>query len=291
MKILVIGGTGLVGNKIVEQARGKFDVHATYHGQLVKKSKFHKLEVTDHRAVSKLIEELSPGAVINTSAFHQVDKCEADTELAKSVNVDAARNIAEVCASVGAHCVYFSTEYVFDGAKGGLYKEDDKPNPLSYYGQTKRMGEEAVLGVKGDSLVARTSVIYGWNDSKLNFATWALGELENKKEVKIVDDQVGSPTLADNLAEAVLKAVENRKTGVYHMAGGEAIDRYNFTLILAEVFGLDKALVKPVKTAELKQRARRPLYAPLSVEKTEKELGVKMLGAKEGLEKMRAQRR
>jgi dTDP-4-dehydrorhamnose reductase len=290
MRILIIGGTGLVGSRLVEQARGRFEVHATCHGHPVRRARFHKLEATDHRAARSLIEELSPGAVVNTSAYHNVDKCETERDLATAVNFSAAENIASACADFGAHHVYFSTEYVFDGKKGESYVEEDEPNPLGYYAETKRMAEKAILGLKGDHLIARTSVIYGWNDIKLNFATWALGELEKKREVKIVNDQVGSPTYADNLADAVLRAVELRKTGIYHLAGGEAIDRYNFTLTLADVFGLDKKLVKPVATSELKQRARRPLYAPLNVAKAEKELGVKMLSAKEGLEKMRGQR-
>ncbi len=289
MRILVVGGTGLVGNRLVELASGKFDVHATYHSHSIRKPNFHKLEVTDHRAVRKLIEELSPGAVVNTSAYHQVDKCETEMGNAKAINVDAAVNMAEASAAVGAHYIYFSTEYVFDGKKGAAYMESDDTNPLGYYGETKMMAEKALLSGKGDNLIARTSVVYGWNDTKLNFATWALGELEKKREMRITDDQVGSPTFADNLAEAILKAIEYRKTGVYHIAGGEAIDRYNFTLILADVFGLDKKLIMPVRTSELKQRAKRPLFAPLNVDKTEKELGVKMLGAKEGLERMRIQ--
>ena len=291
MRILVVGGTGLVGNKLVELGRGKFDVHATYHSHPVRKPNFHKLEVTDRGAARRLIDELSPGAVVNTSAYHQVDKCEAETEGARAVNVDAALDMAEASAAIGAQYIYFSTEYVFDGKKGAAYTEDDATSPLGYYGETKAMAEKALSSLRGDNLVARTSVVYGWNDTKLNFATWALGELEKKRKVRIVEDQVGSPTFADNLAEAVLKAIEYRKTGIYHLAGGEAIDRYNFTLILAEVFGLDRGLVKPLKTDELKQRARRPLYAPLDVQKAERELGVKMLGAKEGLEKMRDQAR
>ncbi|MFH1470915.1 MAG: dTDP-4-dehydrorhamnose reductase [Candidatus Micrarchaeota archaeon] len=291
MRILVIGGTGLVGNKVVEQARGKFDVHATYRAHPVRSAGFHKLEATDSRAVKRLIEELSPGAVINTSAYHQVDKCETERELARAVNVDAAVNMAEICAGVGAHYVYFSTEYVFDGEKGAPYSEGDETNPLGYYGQTKAMAEKAILAAKVDALIARTSVVYGWNDTKLNFATWAIGELEAKRKVKIVSDQVGNPTLADNLAEAVLKAVEFRKTGIFHIAGGEAIDRYNFTLVLADVFGLEKSTVEPVKTEQMRQRAKRPLYAPMSVEKAEKELDVKMLGVREGLGRMKNQRR
>ncbi len=289
MKLLVIGGTGLLGNKLIELAEGRFEIYSTYHTHEIDSPDSYKLDVTDHNATREIIEEINPGAVVNTAAFHLVDKCETDMDIAKAINVDAAVNIAQVCSSIDSHSVYISTEYVFDGLKGSAYSEEDKPNPLGYYGKTKLMAEREILETNGDNMIARTSVVYGWNDTKLNFATWAISELEKGHPVKIVDDQVGSPTLSDNLAEGILKAVELRKTGIYHLGGGEAIDRYRFTLILADVFGFDRKLVEPIKTHELNQMAKRPLYAPLDVSKAEKELEIKMLSAREGLELMKTQ--
>ncbi|MFH1447922.1 MAG: dTDP-4-dehydrorhamnose reductase [Candidatus Micrarchaeota archaeon] len=290
MKVLIIGGTGLLGNNLLELAKGKFEVSATYRNHAIRGPDSYKLEVTDADAVKKLIDELEPGAVVNTTAFHNVDKCETERDMANAVNVDAAVNISNVCADVGAHHIYVSTEYVFDGNKGAAYVEDDLPNPLGYYGETKLMAEKAIMGGEGDNLIARTSVIYGLNETKLNFATWVISELENGRRIRIIDDQVGSPTLAGNLAEVLLKCIELRKTGMYHIAGGEAIDRYRFTLELADVFGFDKSLITPVNTSEFGQKARRPLFAPLDVGRIEEELEVKMLRAKEGLERMNERR-
>jgi len=290
MRLLVIGGTGLLGNKLVEQAHERFEVHATYHSSIVKRPNFHKLDVTNRKAVRTLIDELAPGAVVNTAAFQHIDKCETEMAAAKAVNFDAAVNVAEACADVGAHSVYLSTEYVFDGKKGSAYSEDDEPNPVNYYGETKQMAENTLLKGRGDALVVRTSFLYGWNDIKLNFATWAIGELEAERSVEVARDQIKSPTFADNLAEALLKCVELRRTGLYHMAGSDAIDVYNFTLMLAEIFNLDKNLVKAIDTSEMGQMAKRPLCAPLSFEKAEKDLGFRFCSAREGLGRMLSQR-
>jgi len=281
--LLIIGGLGLLGNRLVQKAKGKFDVAFTYRsGEPWHDAKGHQLDITDFQATNFLIKELQPDAVINTAAFHVVDGCEKDKNLAKLVNTDAAINLGRACQKAGSHYIFVSTDYVFDGSKKEKYSVSDVPNPQSYYGESKLLAESSLLSMDADNAVARTSVIYGWNPKK-NFITWLIGELKAGKEVKIVDDQFSSPTLADNGADALLRMVELEKTGVWHVAGKDCLSRYVLAQKTAKVFGFDESLIRPIKTSELNQLAKRPANSCLDVGKTEKELGVRMLSCDQGL--------
>ena len=181
-----------------------------------------------------------------------------------------------------------STDYVFDGIKKGRYGTEDKPNPESAYSESKWRAESELLAMDADNAVVRTSVIYGWNQ-KPNFITWLLGELKAGKPVRIVDDQYSSPTLADNGAEVLLRLAELEKTGLWHVAGNDCLSRYSFARKAAAAFGYDESLISAVKTSELNQVAKRPPNSCLLVSKTEKELGVRMLSAEQGLRVMKEQ--
>jgi dTDP-4-dehydrorhamnose reductase len=288
--LLIIGGLGLLGNRLVQKARGKFNFDYTYHnGTSWHPEPGHVLDVTDFDATRKLVNELKPDAVINTTAFHLVDLCETEQAKAKLVNVDATLNLATACEKIGAQYIFMSTDYVFDGTKHGKYKVEDTPNPESAYADSKWQAESELLAMDADNTVARTSVIYGWNPIKKNFIIWLLGELRAGKPVKVIDDQYSSPTLADNGAEALLRLVELEKTGLWHVTGNDCLNRFEFARKTAEVFGLDESLISSAKTADLHQAAKRPMNGCLDVSKTEKELSMKLLSAEQGLRVMRAQ--
>ncbi|VVC03245.1 RmlD substrate binding domain protein [Candidatus Burarchaeum australiense] len=290
--LLVIGGLGLLGNRLVQKARasGKFSVDYTYHtGASWHPGPGHLLDVADLESASRLVRELKPEAVINTAAFHVVDACETDPAKARLINVDASLNLATSCEKIGAQYLFMSTDYVFDGKKRGKYKPEDEPNPESVYAESKSTAEGELLGMDADNLVARTSVIYGWHPVKKNFVTWLLGELRARKPVKIVDDQYNGPTLADNAAEVLLRLVELEKTGLWHVTGNDCLSRFEFALKAAQVFGLDDTLISPVKTADLRQAAARPMNGCLDVSRTEHETGVKLLNSEHGLMVMKKQ--
>lgn len=256
MKLLVIGGSGLVGANLVEIAsEAGVDVHATYNSTDTTHTDSH-LDKSDPEHTMATVEEFDPDVVVDTAAFHDVDACNIDRLHAWAVNATGSRNAAIAANSVGAHFIYLSTDYVFRGDPADTpYSEDEPVWPLNYYGRTKYAGEQAAQ-LADMATVLRPSVIYGLNGE--NFVTWALGELQDGKELNIVDDQVSSPTYAPDLARACL-AVANRKlTGVYHAAGPERLSRYEFTQTLAEVCGYDPELVSPISTAELGQEAPRP---------------------------------
>ncbi|MFQ6085288.1 MAG: dTDP-4-dehydrorhamnose reductase [Candidatus Bathyarchaeia archaeon] len=289
-KILITGGSGLLGSKLADRLikGGRYEVTHTYLGRPFFPDSL-RLDVSDRSGVFGLIGRLKPDVVIHTAAQTNVDRCETNRKEAWAINAEGTRNIAEACARVNAKVIYLSTDYVFDG-KRGMYTEEDEPNPISYYGLTKLEGENHVRTLCPDHLIARSSVLYGWHPWKPNYVTWVIGSLREGKPISVVDDHYNSPTLADNLAEVLERIVERDVRGILHTAGAERIDRYSFALRIARIFGLDEHLITPIKMKDLKAWiARRPEDSSLNVKKAERDLGVRLLGIKEGLETMLGQ--
>jgi len=301
MRLLVIGGSGLLGFKVAELAVDEFEAYSTYNFRPAKLEgcNFVKLDKTLRDDTLAMVKKIKPDVVIDTAALHDVDYCETHRDEAWKVNVEGTRNVADACKKVGAKMIFISTDYVFDGKKG-FYSEDDAPNPLHYYAQTKLEGENVVKGAGIKYAIARPSVIYGWNPSELaglksssgksmNFVIWAVNKLKKKEEINIVTDQYSSPTLADNLAEVLLVLSKSKKQGVYHTAGKSCLNRFTFAKKIAEVFEFDGSLIKPVTSDMFKQVAERPKRCCLDVSKAERELKVKFLTVEEGLMRMKEQ--
>src|SRR5439155_540902 len=212
---------------------------------------FFPVDVADAPATKELLERVRPRRVIHTAAMTDVDGCERAPEAAWRANVDGAESVARACRAVGAHLVHLSTEYVFDG-RAGPYSEDDPTNPISVYGRTKLESEMIVRELCPSAAIARTTVLYGYaSNARPNFVTWLIGQLRAGRAVRVVDDQIGSPTLADNLAEMCLALALGRAGGVYHTVGADRIDRFSFARLVAEVFRLDAGLIGPVATTSL----------------------------------------
>jgi len=301
MRLLVIGGSGLLGFKIAELAVEKFETFATYNFRPIKLKGcgFIQSDKCNRDDTLTLIKKLKPDVVIDTAALHNVDYCEAHQAEAWKVNVEGTRNVAGACREVGAKMIFISTDYVFDGKKG-VYTEKDAPNPLHYYAKTKLEGENVVQEAGIEYAIARPSVIYGWNPGELaglgsssgksmNFVIWTINKLKRREEISIVTDQYSSPTLADNLAEVLLILSKSEKQGLYHTAGKTCINRFDFAKKIAEIFELDGSLIKPVTSDVFKQIAERPKKCCLDVSKAERELKVRFLTAEEGLTKMKEQ--
>jgi dTDP-4-dehydrorhamnose reductase len=265
-KILIIGGSGLLGFKLGEfLEHHNYNVHSTYHqtppGTSEKK---YRLDITKKEDVENLLQTIQPEIIIHTAAYTNVDACEKNQAEAYAVNVGGTLNLLQSNKKIGAKFVYISTDYVFDGNKG-LYKEDDERNPINYYGRTKLEGELLVEQQCDDFIIARTSVLYG--SQKNNFILWLLEQLGQGKQVKIVDDQYVSPTLNLDLSEQLVKLIEQNATGVFHTAGGERISRYDFAVVVADVFGYDDHRVNPVRMQDMNWLAPRPRDSSLDVSK------------------------
>jgi dTDP-4-dehydrorhamnose reductase len=231
------------------------------------------------------MERSAPDVVVHTAAETDVDRCESERDLARRINVEGTANIADACSKVEAKVILVSTDYVFDGNKGN-YSETDEPNPISFYGVTKLEAERIVSSTSSNSLIIRTSVLYGWHPSKLNFATWILKGLRERQSLKVVNDHINSPTLADNLADAIRKAIMLDSEGILHIAGNERTSRFDFARRIAKRFDLDESLLIPVQMRDLNWVARRPRDSSLNVGKAEKELSIELLGVNRGLEEM-----
>lgn len=287
LKILVTGASGLVGHKVVEIALKKgHEVYSLYREHAVNMGVPLMLDIADEEKLLKTVSRIKPDAIIHTAAYTDVDGCEANRGIAWRVNADATKKIALASAENSSHMIFISTDYVFDGEKG-LYLEDDKPNPINYYGFTKLKGEEFVKEYAAEWCIARTSVIYGWSlTGKLNFATWLINNLRQGREIKAITDQYVSPTLNTNLAQMLLEIVERNITGVLHTAGATRVSRYEYALKLAEAFSLDRELVKPATMSDIPWKAKRPRDSSLNVSKALNMLNAKPLSLDQALQEM-----
>ena len=243
------------------------------------------LDITQKERTVETTVRLDPFCVVHAAAETNVDLCEGDREHARRINVEGTANIVEGCVRVGAKMIFISTDYVFDCTKGN-YSEIDQPNPISFYGLSKLEAERIVTSKLPDALTIRTSVLYGWHPSKLNFATWVLKGLREHQTLKVVKDHINSPTLANNLAAAIHVALEQNSQGLLHVAGSERINRFDFARRIAKSFNLDENLLVPVEMRDLNWIARRPRDSSLDVGKAEKEMGIELFGVDRGLEEM-----
>jgi len=281
---VVTGSSGLLGRRLVNTLKTDYEVLGIDRYASTGQNEFG-LDVAQKKGIVEKIVELHPFFIVHTAAETNVDLCETDHDHARMVNVEGTANVGEACVRAGAKMIFISTDYVFDGTKGN-YSEVDKPNPISFYGRSKLEAERIVTSKLPNALIIRTSVLYGWHPSKLNFATWVINGLREHKTLKVVNDHINSPTLADNLARAIHAAIERGNEGLLHVAGNERISRFDFARRIATNFGLDESLLVPVEMRDLNWVAKRPKDSSLDVVKAQKELGIDRLGVNRGLTEM-----
>jgi dTDP-4-dehydrorhamnose reductase len=281
---MVTGSSGLLGRYLMSVLSGDCEV-VGIDRYVPEDEKGLTVDITEKEQALNSIVTAAPSVVVHTAAETNVDRCETERDLARRINVGGTTNIANACSKVGAKLILVSTDYVFDGNKGN-YSETDKPNPISFYGLTKLEAERIASSTLQNFLIIRTSVLYGWHPTKLNFATWVLKGLVERQTMKVVNDHINSPTLADNLAGAIQKAIKLDSRGILHIAGSERISRFDFARRIARRFDLDDSLLLPVQMKDLNWVARRPRDSSLNVGKAEKELGVELFGVDRGLEEM-----
>ena len=292
-RLLVIGASGLLGSKIINQAKGKFDIFGSCNPAVdgCSTSGLEPLDMCSESDVSRIFNELDPDIVILAAAMTDVDGCEKNPALAESVNAIGPSIVAKVCREFGAGLVHVSTDYVFDGGKRDLYIETDATNPISVYGSSKLHGEQAVLAELPTASVARTAVLYGWNPikSKSNFVTWVLKKLRNGEKTTLFNDQWISPTFADDLAGALIGIASKSASGIWHVTGPDCLDRPACGRMIAKVFELDENLIVPVPSSSVSLPAKRPAYSCLDSSRVEKLLNREMMTFEEGLREMRRQ--
>jgi dTDP-4-dehydrorhamnose reductase len=288
-RILICGANGLLGQRLslMLSTQNNYEVlNTSVERSFVYDSRlfdYNQLDVTNRSDVKSLISSFQPTTIINAAAATDVDWCESNRETAWKVNVTAVENLAEASRKVDAMLIHVSSDYVFDG-KNGPYDELAKPNPLGYYGKTKLASENAVLSAAIHHAIIRTNVLYGSGIGvKTNFPLWVINSLKAGKQIRVVDDQIGNPTFVSDLAMAMIKAFELKREGIFHIGGGDQLNRYDFALRAAEVFNLDASLIKRIKTCDLQQPSPRPMLSGFITLKAETQLGMHFLGVREGL--------
>lgn len=287
MKILVTGASGLLGSAVSVRFKDYFDVVSAYTSHKVKIDgcKTIYLDITDASGTVNLIKKIKPDIIIHAASLVGINICEKEKELAYKVNVEGTKNVVNAAKLSKSKIVYISTDYVFDGKKG-MYKENDKPNPINNYGQTKLEGEK-FIDLKTNAII-RTS-IYGWNvvKERKSFSTWAIDELKNHKKINVFADQFNSMILVNDLAEALKKVLDGEYAGILNIASSERISKYNFVLQLCDAFSLEKNLVTPIKLKDMGGSELRPNDTSLDASKAAKELGLKLPGFEKGIKDMR----
>jgi dTDP-4-dehydrorhamnose reductase len=288
----------VLGSKVVEQAVERTDgpIFAFTHGvtpspPLAKSARvtWEPLDLAEAAAISAAIARGHPDIVINCAAMTNVDACEHRQPEAVAANSLGPRLLAEECARRNIRLVHVSTDYVFPGDKEapGPYLEDAPVRPVNYYGLTKLDGERAIqeiCGTRSSWLIARTAVVYGYiPGGRTNFVQWIYGALKSGKSVPVVDDQINTPTFADDLAAVLLHMAETGGEGIAHIAGPDLISRYEWAKIIASTFDLDESLIEVTSTAELNQPARRPLWSGLRTRRAHEWQGMALRGVREGL--------
>lgn len=211
--------------------------------------------------VEEQIIATAPDVIIHAAAYTNVDKAEQEPDIAMAVNADGTERVAKAADRVGARLIYISTDYVFDGAKGAPYEEDDRTNPLSAYGRSKREGEQRALAGCANTLVVRTAWLYSAHGA--NFVKTIMRLACTQSALRVVMDQRGSPTLASDLATVLSQLVPNRLTGIVHATGGGACTWHELACEIVALTGASIP-VYPITTQEANRSARRPAYSVLA---------------------------
>lgn len=289
--ILITGANGLMGQKLCQHFASSFNTIATDIQPdsfvSIPNLSYQTLDITDGRSVDFHVRQNKPSIIINAAAYTDVDGCEIHKDTAWTINVGGVRNLIRVCQDHEIKLIQLSTDYVFDG-ENGPYSEDDPPNPVGFYGQTKLNSERVIQDSGIDFAIVRTNVLYGFGENvKKNFLLWLLEKLSAGEKLKIVTDQFNNPTLADNLSECILEMAQRDISGILHIAGSEYLSRYDFAMKVAKKFGHDTSLISPTTTESLGQQAKRPSHGGLKIEKAQNLLKTKLLNIEEGLDQIR----
>ncbi len=290
-RIIITGANGMLGQRLFEFYSTLNDVEllvsSIENDFVFKNQNYIQADISNRNELKKVIYDFCPDFIINAAAYTNVDKSESERETAWKINVKGVEYITETARVLDSHIVHISSDYIFDG-KNGPYTENDIPNPLGYYGRTK-LASENVLKISGTkNTILRTNVLYGTAKySRSDFVKWVVESVRAGKEIRIVDDQFNNPTFIDDLVQAINKVIELRKEGIYNIGGSEVLSRYDFTMIIADFFNLDKYLIKKIQTEDLDQTARRPLKSGLITIKAQSELGYKPHSIIQSLELMK----
>ena len=290
MKILITGSNGLLGQKLVQLILEKGnDLVATARGENrlpipEDNYSYRSLDITDKDQVLQVIGEENPDVVIHTAAMTNVDQCETEREGCRKLNVDAVEYIIKACEHTGAYLLHLSTDFIFDG-EAGPYDENGIPNPVSFYGESKLAAEKLLFDSNIKYGIARTVLVYGTahDMSRSNIILWVKRSLEAGKDIKVVDDQLRSPTLAEDLAIGCYLMAQKRAEGVFNISGKDLLTPYDMAIKTAEFFNLETSTMTRTDASSFTQTAKRPPRTGFIIDKAKTELGYNPRSFDEGI--------
>lgn len=292
MNILITGANGLLGQYLVRDlSNSGYKITATGRGNNRLPEypgvDYISLDITDKTAVLETVGKNQPKLIVHAAAMTQPDACELNKEQCWDTNVNATTYLTEAAEKTGSAILYVSTDFVFDG-KEGPYKEEDNTAPVNYYGESKLAAEEIIKQSGTRWAIVRTVLVYGniLSGTRSNVVTWVKDNLEQRKNIKVVDDQIRTPTFVEDLSKGIMLIIKNDAEGIYHISGKEVLTPYQMALQVADYFSLDKSLMEKVNAATFSQPAQRPLKTGFVITKAEKELGFAPLSFMEGIRKM-----
>ena len=294
IKVVVTGSNGLLGQSLINLLLKEKEVYKVFglsrgdNRSGRDDFSYVSIDITNEKKLKEILLETEPNVIINTAAMTQVDDCEGDREACDLLNVSVVEWLGEISEKIEAHLIHLSTDFIFDGIKGN-YKETDVPNPLSYYGVSKLKSEEVLINSKISYTILRTILVFGkvYDMSRSNIVLWVKSMLEKGKEITIVDDQFRSPTYVEDLALACKIAMDKKAKGIFNISSNELLSVYEIVQQIADVFHLDKKLIKPISTSSLNQTAPRPAKTGFDLSKTNRVLEFYPESFKESLEKFR----
>ncbi|HSX40593.1 MAG TPA: SDR family oxidoreductase [Candidatus Saccharimonadales bacterium] len=287
-KIIATGLNGLVGSQVAQLLKEKYEFKNI--------SRSTGVDITSKEQVLEAMQKSDGQIVLHLAGKTNVDACELDKTLGENgeawkINVDGTKNVAEACLKTEKKLIYISTDFVFDGEKSSKdgYSENDTPNPINWYGQTKYEAEKAVSDAGISCLIARISYPYRSSFEKNDFARAMLNRLKQGQKISAVTDHVFCPTFIDDIAWALEVLIEQSAQGIYHVTGTGSLTPYEAAIAIAKTFDLDEGLVeKTTREVYFKNGAPRPFYLAMNNAKI-KSLGVNMRSFEEGLEELKKQ--
>lgn len=294
IKVVITGSNGLLGQSLLNlllKDKEKYQVFGFSRGENRSGREdfsYVSIDLTHKKNLKKKLQDIHPDFIINTAAMTLVDVCENQKEACDLLNVSVVKWLSEIADDLGVHLIHLSTDFVFDGVKGN-YKETDTPNPVSYYGVSKLKSEEVLVNSKINFTILRTILVYGkvFDMSRSNIVLWVKEMLEAGKEITVVNDQYRMPTYVKDLAKACKITMDKRATGIYHVSSNKLFSVYEIAQQIAEVFQLDKSLIKPILSSSLNQIGKRPPKTGFDLSKTHKELDFYPRPFKESLQKFK----
>jgi dTDP-4-dehydrorhamnose reductase len=273
-RILITGASGLLGINLAQETMNTHDIVAVDRSRLVNAPfKILKANLLDSGAVDAVLDSARPEWLVNCAALADLDVCEDNPDLARRLNTDLPLQLAKACKERGVSFVHISTDAVFDGMTIAFYKEEDEPNPLGVYAQTKLDGERAVLAEDPNAIVARVN-FYGWSlTGKRSLAEFFYHNLSNNKSMSGFTDVKFCPMLVNDTARTLIKMLKKNLNGLYHLVGPQAMSKYQFGVEIARKFRLREGEISPKSINTSSLNARRSNNLCLSINKLSTDLG------------------